>query len=243
MLLELLSALYGRLLFLILNISSGSFPRPLSASEEADCLAKMASGDRAARNKLIEHNLRLVAHIIKKCYAMQADQDDLVSIGTIGLIKAVNTFNAAKGTRLSSYAARCIENEILMYFRSGRKTAQDVSISDPIETDRDGNALTFLDVIACDDTISDDLDLKIKANKLRTYIRDVLDDRERRIICLRYGIDTPRALTQQAVAERLGISRSYISRIEKRALEKLRRRFDSGDRKSPQRPKEKGTST
>lgn len=227
MLAELLSALFGQIWFLILNISSGSFPRPLSASEEADCLERMAKGDQGARNQLIEHNLRLVAHIIKKYYAIQSDQDDLVSIGTIGLIKAVNTFDPGKGARLSSYAARCIENEIRMYFRSGRKSAQDVSISDPIETDRDGNALTFMDVIACDDTIAEDLDLKWKSEKLRTYIREVLDPRERKIICLRYGIDTPAPLTQQAVAQRLGISRSYISRIEKKALLKLRRRFEN----------------
>lgn len=230
MLFELLNGMYGRLLFFILNISSSSFPRPLSAAEEAEYLQKAAQGDRSARNKLIEHNLRLVAHIIKKYYATQADQDDLVSIGTIGLIKAVNTFDSGKGARLSSYAARCIENEILMYFRSGRKSAQDVSISDPIETDRDGNALTFLDVIACDDTIADDLDLKLKSEKLRVYIAEVLDDRERQIIRLRYGIDSPHALTQQAVAERLHISRSYISRIEKKALEKLRKRFDAGEK-------------
>ena len=230
MLAELLSSLLGHLWFFILNVSAGSFPRPLSAKEEADCLKKMAAGDRAARNKLIEHNLRLVAHIIKKYYAVQADQDDLVSIGTIGLIKAVDTFDAAKGTRLSSYAARCIENEILMYFRTLRKSAQDVSISDPIDTDRDGNALTFMDIIACDDTIADDLDLKLQSKKLHAYIREVLDRRERQIIRLRYGLDNASPMTQQIVADRLGISRSYVSRIEKRALEKLRARFERGDR-------------
>ena len=232
MLTELFSGLFGRILFLILNISSGSFPRPLTSEEEADCLRRMEQGDRTARDRLVEHNLRLVAHIIKKYYAVQSDQDDLVSIGTIGLIKAVNTFDRAKGTRLSSYAARCIENEILMYFRSGRKSAQDVSISDPIDTDKDGNALTFIDVIACDDTIIDDLDLKLKAEKLRGYMDEVLTAREKQIIRLRYGLDTPAPLTQQVVAQRLGISRSYVSRIEKKALEKLRRRFESGERRT-----------
>jgi RNA polymerase sporulation-specific sigma factor len=230
-LIELLSSLLGNLWFFILNVSAGSFPRPLSAREEADCLAKKATGDRAARNKLIEHNLRLVAHIIKKYYATQADQDDLVSIGTIGLIKAFDTFDASKGTRLSSYAARCIENEILMYFRSTRKTAQDVSISDPIDTDRDGNALTFMDIIACDDTIADDLDLKMQSQKLHTYIPEVLDRRERQIICMRYGLGNQPPMTQQTVAEKLNISRSYVSRLEKRALEKLRARFERADRR------------
>ncbi len=231
MLAELLSSLLGHLWFFILNVSTGSFPRPLSPREEAECLEKMAAGDRSARNKLIEHNLRLVAHIIKKYYAVQADQDDLVSIGTIGLIKAVDTFDAAKGTRLSSYAARCIENEILMYFRTLRKSAQDVSISDPIDTDRDGNALTFMDIIACDDTIADDLDLKMQSKKLHAYIQEVLDSREKQIIRMRYGLGNAPAMTQQIVADRLGISRSYISRLEKRALEKLRARFERGDRK------------
>ena len=231
MLAELLSSLLGQLWFLVLNVSSGSFPRPLSAKEEAECLEKMAGGDRAARNKLVEHNLRLVAHIIKKYYALQADQDDLVSIGTIGLIKAVNTFDPIKGTRLSSYAARCIENEILMFFRSGRKSAQDVSISDPIDTDRDGNALTFLDVIACDDTIAEDLDLKIKTEQLHQYIRETLDDREKQIVSMRYGLGRRAPMTQQIVAEKLGISRSYVSRLEKRALEKLRDRFERGEGK------------
>ncbi len=231
MLAELLSSLLGHLWFFILNVSTGSFPRPLSPREEAECLEKMSAGDRAARNKLIEHNLRLVAHIIKKYYAVQADQDDLVSIGTIGLIKAVDTFDAAKGTRLSSYAARCIENEILMYFRTLRKSAQDVSISDPIDTDRDGNALTFMDIIACDDTIADDLDLKMQSKKLHAYIQEVLDSREKQIIRMRYGLGNAPAMTQQIVADRLGISRSYISRLEKRALEKLRARFERGDRK------------
>ena len=228
---EWMGSLLDHILFLVLNITSGSFPRPLSAAEEAESLQQMAAGDRAARDRLIEHNLRLVAHIIKKYYTIQSDQEDLVSIGTIGLIKAIDTFDRAKGTRLSSYAARCIENEIRMHFRSDRKNARNVSISDPIETDRDGNTLTFMDIIACEDTIAEDLDFKWKSSRLRTYMRESLDAREQQIIRLRYGIDTPEPLTQQAVAERLGISRSYVSRIEKKALTKLRRRFDRPTRR------------
>lgn len=227
MLWEMLGELFSRVLYLILNVSGGSFPRPLSAAEEAECLRRLALGDIEARNTLIEHNLRLVAHIIKKYYASWSDQEDLVSIGTIGLIKAVNTFDASKGARLSSYAARCIENEVLMHFRNGRKSAQDVSISDPIDMDKDGNTLTLIDVISCDDTIVEDLDLKIKAEQLHEYLGQVLDEREREIILLRYGIGGGNALTQRIVAKKLGISRSYVSRIEKKALEKLRRRFDS----------------
>jgi len=227
MLLGMLAELFSRVLYLILNVSGGSFPRPLSAAEEADCLQRLAKGDFEARNTLIEHNLRLVAHIIKKYYATWSDQEDLVSIGTIGLIKAVNTFDAAKGARLSSYAARCIENEVLMHFRNGRKSAQDVSISEPIDTDKDGNALTLIDVISCDDTIVDDLDLKIKAEQLHEYLNQTLDEREKEIILLRYGIGGGNALTQRVVAKKLGISRSYVSRIEKKALEKLKYRFDA----------------
>jgi RNA polymerase sporulation-specific sigma factor len=232
MIFELAGLTLSHFLFLYLRVMGGAgFPPPLKKEEERDLFLKMKTGDSAARERLIEHNLRLVAHIIKKYYATQADQDDLVSIGTIGLIKAVDTFDASKGTRLSSYAARCIENEILMYFRSTRKTAQDVSISDPIDTDRDGNALTFMDIIACDDTIADDLDLKMQSQKLHTYIPEVLDRRERQIICMRYGLGNQPPMTQQTVAEKLNISRSYVSRLEKRALEKLRARFERADRR------------
>lgn len=231
---ELFGEVFSRVLYLILNVSSGSFPRPLSPSEEAECLRRLSLGDQEARNELVEHNLRLVAHIIKKYYSSWSDQEDLVSIGTIGLIKAVNTFDSSKGARLSSYAARCIENEVLMHFRNGRKTAQDISINDPIDTDKDGNALTLIDVISCDDTIVEDLDLKIKSEHLHTYLDQVLDDREKEIIIMRYGIGSGCPLTQRVVAKRLGISRSYVSRIEKKALERLRKRFDAeGSRAKP----------
>ena len=223
-LLEMLSHLF----FLILNVTGAhNFPRPLSAEEEKRCMVQWKEyNDRAARDKLIEHNLRLVAHIIKKYYATQSDQDDLVSIGTIGLIKAVDTFDHTKGARLSSYAARCIENEVLMFFRNNRKSAQDISIHEPIDTDSEGNALTLMDLIAVEDTISDDLALKMESEKLRQTVCRVLDPRERQIIVLRYGLTSGVPLPQRLVAKKLGISRSYVSRIEKKALSKLRIALD-----------------
>lgn len=221
-----LGAALSGLIFLILHVTgSGSFPRPLTAKEEQDCLDKMKHGDNAAKEKLIEHNLRLVAHIIKKYYSSSAEQDDLISIGTIGLIKAVNTFDGSKGIRLSSYAARCIENEVLMYFRSSRKSSQDVSMNDPIDTDKDGNALTLMDIMSSDDDIVENLDCKIKSEQLRTYIRESLSPREQIIVRLRYGLDGNDPLTQREVAQKLGISRSYVSRIEKKSLSALYHRF------------------
>lgn len=229
MLLELLNSL-SNIFYLALHVvNTGSFPRPLTAAQEREYLrAFREEGDMGARNQLVEHNLRLVAHIIKKYYSTVRDQDDLISIGTIGLIKAVSTFDYTKGIRLATYASRCIENEILMHFRSNRKTAQDVSISDPIDTDKDGHPLTLIDVIAEDDTIVDDLELKINAEKLYRYIQECLNDREKEIVEWRYGL-VGGGLTQREVAKKLNISRSYVSRIEKKALEKLRRRFDAGD--------------
>ena len=219
------TALSGLIFFILHVTGSGSFPRPLTAREEQECLERMHQGDESAKSKLIEHNLRLVAHIIKKYYSNSADQDDLISIGTIGLIKAVNTFDSTKGIRLSSYAARCIENEVLMYFRSSRKSSQDVSINEPIDTDKDGNALTLMDIMAADDDILENLDCKIKSEQLRKYIDEVLSPRERTIVKLRYGLDGNEPLTQREVAQKLGISRSYVSRIEKKALTALYNRF------------------
>jgi len=210
-------------LFCFLHIqNSGSFPKALSAAEERRCLEQMAKGDRAARQKLIEHNLRLVAHIAKKYYVEENDRDDLVSIGTIGLIKGIDSFKPDKGIRLSSYASRCIENEILMFFRSAKKTAQDISLDEPIDTDKDGNTLTLLDTIATEDHILEDIDLRMKTRKLYDILGKVLSAREREIIILRYGLAGQRPLVQREVAKKLHISRSYISRIEKKALEKLR---------------------
>ena len=204
---------------------AGAFPPPLSAECEAELLEKSRNGDDGARNELIEHNLRLVAHIVKKYYNTGADQDDMISIGTIGLIKAVSTFNADKGIHLATYASRCIENEILMFFRNQKKTAQDVFISDPIDTDKDGNTLTLIDVIADKSDIADEIDTKIKVEKLRVILPVCLTERERLIIEMRYGLCGREELTQREIAKKLNISRSYVSRIEKSALEKLRKQF------------------
>lgn len=222
-LLEYLSSI----LFFFLHITSaGSFPKALTAAEEKKYLEQMAAGDHHARQKLIEHNLRLVAHIAKKYYADENDRDDLVSIGTVGLIKAVDSFDPTKGIRLSSYASRCIENEILMFFRSAKKTAQDVSLNDPIDTDKGGNTLTLLDTIATDDHILEDIDLRMKVRQLYDAVKTRLSPREREIILLRYGLTGQRPLVQREIAKKLNISRSYVSRLEKKALQKLRKAFD-----------------
>ncbi len=214
--------------FFILHVyGSGSFPKPLSEKQEKEYIERAANGDNEARNKLVEHNRRLVAHIIKKYYGVQTEQDDLVSIGTIGLIKAVNTFKPDKNIRLSSYASRCIENEILMHFRSVKKSAQDVSLNETIDTDNDGNPLTLMDIMAVDDTILDDLDRKLNSRKLGQFIREELSGREKTVILLRYGLGGTEPLTQKEIAKQLGISRSYVSRIETKALKKLKKRFDS----------------
>ena len=227
MLTALLSCALSGLIFFILHVTgAGSFPRPLTAEEERNCLERLKNGDRHARDELIEHNLQLVAHIVKKYYSNTSDQDDLISIGTIGLIKAVNTFDHTKGIRLSSYAARCIENEVLMYFRAAKKSAQDISMNEPIDTDKDGNALTLMDVMSTEDNIVDNLDCKVKSEQLKRYIAQVLTPRERLIIELRYGLNNDHPLTQREVAARLKISRSYVSRIEKKALQLLKRQFD-----------------
>ena len=214
----------------ILHITSGkSFPKPLSLSEEKIYLQKMTLGDKNAREKLIEHNLRLVAHIVKKYHSSSNEQDDLVSIGTIGLIKAVDSFNISKGIRLSSYAARCIENEILMYFRSIKKNLQDVSMNEPIEADKDGNSLVLMDLISTDDSFVDEIDVKLKSEKLYHYINEVLSPREKKIIILRYGLNGKKALPQREVSKILDISRSYVSRIEKKALKILKNRFEKAN--------------
>lgn len=209
-----------------LRLSSGSFPKPLSAKEEQEYLEKAAAGDLEARNILIERNLRLVAHIMKKYYAQTSDQEDLISIGSIGLIKAVSTFDAGKGIRLATYAARCVENEILMHFRSQRKSASDVSLSDYIETGKDGTALSLMDVVCQDDDMFDRISSREDVRLLRQYMGEVLDDREQKVLTLRYGLDGKEPLPQREVAQQCNISRSYISRIEKKALEKLRSAFE-----------------
>ena len=226
MLLNLLMEIASSIYYFALHVKgAGSFPAPLSAARESELLEKSRGGDQNARNELIEHNLRLVAHIVKKYYNTGADQDDMISIGTIGLIKAVSTFNTDKGIHLATYASRCIENEILMFFRNQKKTAQDVFISDPIDTDKDGNTLTLIDVIADKSDIADEIDTKIKVEKLRVILPVCLTERERLIIEMRYGLCGREELTQREIAKKLNISRSYVSRIEKSALEKLRKQF------------------
>ncbi len=204
-----------------LSNGSGSFPKPLSAKEEQHYLALAAQGDLDARNILIERNLRLVAHIMKKYYTQTADQEDLISIGTIGLIKGISTYNATKGARLATYAARCVENEILMYFRSQRKSAADVSLSDDIETGKDGAALSLMDVICSDDDLFEQMSDKEIYARLHETVESCLEPREKVVIRMRYGLGNGRPLTQREIAKHCGISRSYVSRIEKRALQKL----------------------
>lgn len=204
-----------------LQLSSGSFPRPLTAKEESEYLERAAMGDLEARNILVEHNLRLVAHIMKKYYTQTSDQEDLISIGTIGLIKGISTFDTTKGARLATYAARCVENEILMHFRAQRKSAQDVSLSDFIETGTDGAALSLMDVVGDEEDLLETVSNRQRIAQLRRAVEERLDERELKVIRLRYGLTGGKPQRQREVAAMLGISRSYVSRIEKRALEKL----------------------
>lgn len=206
--------------------SGGSFPKPLSAKEERDYLARAAEGDLEARNILIERNLRLVAHIMKKYYTQASDQEDLISIGTIGLIKGISTFQPEKGTRLATYAARCIENEILMHFRGQKKSATDVSLSDYIETGKDGTSLSLMDVVCSDEDVFEQLSEQELLGRMARAVQAVLEPREREILRMRYGLSGATPLTQREVAEQCGISRSYVSRIEKKALRKLREELE-----------------
>ena len=209
---------------------SSSFPNPLTEKDEQHYVKLMEQGDRQARQKLIEHNLRLAAHIARKYVSPTQSQDDLISIGTIGLIKAVNTYTSGKSTRLATYAARCIENEILMSIRASKRIRQEISLSLPIGTDKDGNEISFSDILGSDaDEIVDSINLKIQAGKLYKAINSVLTPRERLVIISRYGLDGREPLPQREIAASLGISRSYISRIEKRALEKLRAELGGSD--------------
>ena len=208
------SLLFRDAFFWMLRVSplSGSFPRPLTAEQEQQALLAMRAGDLSARNKLIEHNLRLVAHIVKKYYASREDQDDLVSIGTIGLIKAVSTFQPGKNARLATYACRCIENELLMYFRSTKKSSQDISLSEPIDNDSDGNAISLLDVISSEDHRLEAVERSDQQQQLYGYLETELDDREREVLLLRYGLLDGNPMPQREVADQCGISRSYVSR-------------------------------
>lgn len=227
MFLQLLAEIIPNLFYSFLHcMAPGSFPKALSSTEEANLLDRIKNGDEEAKRRLIEHNLRLVAHIAKKYYGSTVDQDDLISIGTIGLIKAISSFKPTKGIRLATYASRCIDNEILMYFRSIKKCSQDVSISDPIDTDKDGNTLTLIDVITDNRNLLEELDLKLKLEKLQRFLKEELTERELKIIVLRYGLGGHKELAQREVAKALNISRSYVSRIEKKALSKLKTRFE-----------------
>ena len=219
---ESVAALIYGFLYLFLKISdSDAFPPPLSPKEEEECFKLMKQGDREARQKLITHNLRLVAHIVKKYYS-GTDPEELISTGTVGLIKAVDTFDPENGTRFATYASRCLQNEILMQFRTQKKFQNEVSVNDTIDTDKDGNPLTYGDIISTDEDIADAIELKFKTKKALDYIMNGLTERERKIMIMRYGIGGGKALTQRETAQRLGISRSYVSRIEKSALDKLR---------------------
>lgn len=219
----IISAISANLIYFILHIqNTSSFPKPLSPKEEKEMLERMNNGDKNARGVLIERNLRLVSHIIKKYYSKTNDTDDLISIGTIGLIKAIDTFKADKGTRLATYASRCIENEILMHFRSGKKQSNDVYLNDTLEVDKDGNPLTIEDTVSCDDDLAEDLEKKVQWEKVAQIIKNMEDEREKEIIILRYGLNNTKPLTQREVAQRLNISRSYVSRIEKKVLKDIK---------------------
>ena len=211
-----------------LRLSIGGFPKPLTAEEERHYLTLAGQGDQEARNVLIERNLRLVAHIMKKYYANESDQEDLISIGTIGLIKAISTYRMDKNIKLATYASRCIENEILMHFRSGRKRAQDVSLSDCIESGDQGNSLSLMDVIREDDDMLERITARENVRRVRGAVEGILTDQEREVVILRYGLFGHSPLRQREVAQKTGISRSYVSRIEKRALEKLREVLEEG---------------
>lgn len=218
--------LFSNLMCLILHIAdSDSFPKPLTKKEEEKAIEKMINGDENAKKLLIERNLRLVAHIIKKYYSNYSEQDDLISIGTIGLIKGVNSFKPEKGTKLATYCARCIDNEILMHFRGAKKLSLEMSFDDPIDTDSEGNPLTLMDIIAIDDTIIDDIDTKNKLKRLIEIIQNMPEGRDKQIIIERYGINGKQPLTQREIAKKLNISRSYVSRIEKKMLKDFKAMF------------------
>ena len=209
-------------------ITGGSFPKPLSQEEEAECLRRMKEGDKAAKDKLVSHNMRLVAHVVKK-YSGAAETDDLISVGSIGLIKAINTYSTDKGTALATYTARCIENEILMLLRAGKKHKNDVYLNDPVGADKDGNELTLMDLLCeKEDTVFEQVDKSIERDKFLQFIKGVLSDREYTVLCLRYGLKGEKTYAQREVAKFLKISRSYISRIEKKAIDKLKEAVKKG---------------
>lgn len=223
----IISFLSANFLYFILHINNtSSFPKPLSKKEEAQAIERMKNSDPDARALLIERNLRLVSHIVKKYYSKTNDTDDLISIGTIGLIKAIDSFDADKNIRLATYAGRCIENEILMYFRNIRKNSGDVYLNDSLENDKDGNPLTIQDTISDSRDLAEDLEKKVRWEKVSKIIENLEDEREKEIIILRYGLDNSEPLTQREVARRLNISRSYVSRIEKKVLNDIKNQVE-----------------
>lgn len=223
----LISALTSSVLYFILHIqNTSSFPKPLKASEEKEQLQKMKNGSKEARAILIERNLRLVSHIVKKYYSKTNDTEDLISIGTIGLIKAIDSFDCGKGTRLATYAARCIENEILMHFRNNKKSANDLYLNDYIETDNNGNTVSLLDTIPDESNIEEETERKLKETKMLKLIKEMPNGRDKKILIMRYGLNNKPAMTQQQVADELKISRSYVSRIEKKLLNELRKKIE-----------------
>lgn len=229
MFMELLGTALRTLIIFALHLDSGNYPRKLSKKEESELTLKASLGDYKARDKLIEHNLRLVAYIVNKHYSESRDIEDLISIGTIGLIRAAETFDPTKETNFSTYAGTCIQNQIKMYFRKNKHRNADVYMNDPIDTDKNGNEITLADIFSDGSCLDDEVDLKIDREKLYRYVNNVLDDREKDIIVRRYGLavngKASKPLTQREVADKLGISRSYVSRIEKRAIEKLKNEF------------------
>lgn len=219
-----------KLLHIILGVNTAqNFPPPLETHEEEEAFRSARAGSEEARQQLILHNLRLVSHIVRKYYATAKNQEDLVSIGTIGLIKAVDSFKVDNGTRFATYAAKCIQNEILMHFRSQKKLSAEVSMNDTIDVDRDGNPLTYTDVISSDENLAEDVMRHVEAEKALMLVRTCLDARERQVITMRFGLGGAPAMTQREIAARLGISRSYVSRIEKAAIDQLRAGFGIKD--------------
>ncbi len=226
---EMLYAVLGRLFFFTGAFSGGSYPKPLSAAEEEKYLKLAAGGDAHAKDMLVKHNMRLVAHIVKK-YNGAAETDDMISVGSIGLIKAINTYKPGHGTRLATYTARCIENEILMLIRSGKKHKNNVSLSDPVGTDKDGNELTLIDLLfEKEDKVFGRVEQSLMQEKFLAAVKKLLTERETLIICMRYALTGGAPLAQREVAQKMKISRSYVSRIEKRALEKLKKGLNRED--------------
>ncbi|GIN55862.1 RNA polymerase sporulation sigma factor SigK [Lederbergia ruris] len=229
-LLTAIGYLFKELMFLVSYVKNNAFPQPLSPEKEKLYLEQMAEGDETARNLLIEHNLRLVAHIVKKFENTGEDAEDLISIGTIGLIKAIESYSFGKGTKLATYAARCIENEILMHLRALKKTKKDVSLHDPIGHDKEGNEISLIDVLKSElEDVFDTIQLNMELERVKEYI-DVLDEREKQVIVGRFGLNLKKERTQREIAKELGISRSYVSRIEKRALMKMFHEFYRAER-------------